>query len=97
MSSPDVYYKVWYERHHEMLRRQQTKYYERNMLVHRDAGAALREARQAAGISQRRLAARIGRCESSVSQYETGRVPIPWDRILPILPELEEVANACQR
>ena len=40
-------------------------------------GAALRTVREAADVSQGQLAARIGKKQSMISEYESGRKPLP--------------------
>jgi transcriptional regulator with XRE-family HTH domain len=50
-----------------------------------DIPRVLREARQAKGWSQRKLAAEVGMPHSAIAQYETGVRSPDWGRLLLVL------------
>lgn len=53
--------------------------------MNRSPSLLLREARRLAGISQRALAARAGRCQSVVANIERGRVSPSWRTLVDLL------------
>ena len=50
----------------------------------------LRSVRIANGLTQQKLAARIGVTDATISAWEHGRSPANWDNLCAVLPELEE-------
>ena len=91
-ANPDkcvVYQKRFRRKFPEYAPRYQADWYAMNMAVYREDGLKLKEARENHGMLQRELTEKIGVTDSAISQYETGRVRIPWEKVIPLFPELE--------
>lgn len=50
----------------------------------------LRSVRIANGLTQGKIAARIGVSRAVISEWERGRSVAKWDKLCAVLPELEE-------
>ena len=76
------------EANKEAIAAQQREYYEANKEVHSVSGAELRRARKLLGWTQKELAYRLGMSQPEASLWETGRVPIPYEKVSSVIPGL---------
>ena len=56
-------------------------------------GANLREARKIKGISQKELAAEIGKKQTEYSDYETGKIQLDYEKIIFLCKKLDITPN----
>ena len=80
--------RAYREANREKLAEQQRAYYEANREKVAEHQRAIKDARRARGLTQKALAQALGVSQPCVAQWESGRVPAPWDKLAAILPEL---------
>ena len=85
-----AYQREYAARNKEKLASYRKAYFEENQKKYAADGARLREARKNAGYSMAKLARIIGVSNTSVSYWESGRVPIPWEDVLCVFPQLKD-------
>lgn len=56
-------------------------------------GANLREARKIKGISQKELAAELGKNQPEYSDYETGKIQLDYEKIIFLCKKLDITPN----
>jgi transcriptional regulator, XRE family len=56
-------------------------------------GANLREARKLKGISQKELAAELGKKQPEYSDYETGKIQLDYEKIIFLCKKLDITPN----
>ena len=65
-------------------------YYEANREEIAAKQRAIADVRRARRMTQRDLATRCGVTQPAISQWESGCLPAPWDKLCAVLPELEQ-------
>lgn len=68
----------------------QKAYYEANREEIAAKQRAIADVRRARRMTQRDLATRCGVTQPAISQWESGCLPAPWDKLCAVLPELEQ-------
>ena len=68
----------------------QKAYYEANREEIAAKQKAIADVRRARRMTQRDLATLCGVTQPAISQWESGCLPAPWDKLCPVLPELEQ-------
>ena len=97
--------KAYYEANREEIAAKQKAYYEANReeiaakrRAYREANReeiaakqkAIADVRRARRMTQRDLATLCGVTQPAISQWESGCLPAPWDKLCAVLPELEQ-------
>lgn len=83
-----AYQRKYYEANKDAIAAYQRKYREANKEDHSVAGAELRRARKLLGWTQKELAYRLGMSQQAVSMWETGSIPIPYEKVSSVIPGL---------
>ena len=68
----------------------QKAYYEANREEIAAKQKAIADVRRARRMTQRDLATLCGVTQPAISQWESGCLPAPWDKLCAVLPELEQ-------
>ena len=88
-----AYMKKYYQSKRDDILRAQHERFRNNILKNREYGRSLCEARRARNLTQLQLSQIIGVSKASISNWERGRAPIPWEDVLPVFPELLKIAE----
>lgn len=84
------YNRIRYRKNREKFIEAARRNKEKNRLLHKDEQACIRLARRAAGLTQVDVANRLGLNVKTISLYERGCLPAPWERLREVIPGLEE-------
>lgn len=76
--------------HRDPYHMSEVKPYGCNTGIHIKKQAHIVEVRKAYGLSQKDLARAVGRSQTTICEWEKGRVKADWDRLCSVLPELEQ-------
>ena len=82
--------RAYYEANREEIAAKQRAYYEANREEIAAKQRAIADVRRARRMTQRDLATRCGVTQPAISQWESGCLPAPWDKLCAVLPELEQ-------
>ena len=82
--------KAYYEANREEIAAKKRAYYEANREEIAAKQKAIADVRRARRMTQRDLATLCGVTQPAISQWESGCLPAPWDKLCAVLPELEQ-------
>lgn len=82
--------KAYREANREELAAKKRAYYEANREELAAQQRAIADVRRARRMTQRDLATLCGVTQPAISQWESGCLPAPWDKLCAVLPELKE-------
>ena len=82
--------RAYYEANREEIAAKQKAYYEANREEIAAKQKAIADVRRARRMTQRDLATLCGVTQPAISQWESGCLPAPWDKLCAVLPELEQ-------
>ena len=82
--------KAYYEANREEIAAKRRAYYEANREEIAAKQKAIADVRRARRMTQRDLATLCGVTQPAISQWESGCLPAPWDKLCAVLPELEQ-------
>jgi DNA-binding transcriptional regulator YiaG len=82
--------KAYREANREEIAAKQKAYYEANREEIAAKQKAIADVRRARRMTQRDLATLCGVTQPAISQWESGCLPAPWDKLCAVLPELEQ-------
>ena len=82
--------KAYYEANREEIAAKQKAYREANREEIAAKQRAIADVRRARRMTQRDLATLCGVTQPAISQWESGCLPAPWDKLCAVLPELEQ-------
>ena len=82
--------KAYYEANREEIAAKQKAYREANREEIAAKQKAIADVRRARRMTQRDLATLCGVTQPAISQWESGCLPAPWDKLCAVLPELEQ-------
>ena len=82
--------KAYYEANREEIAAKRRAYREANREEIAAKQKAIADVRRARRMTQRDLATLCGVTQPAISQWESGCLPAPWDKLCAVLPELEQ-------
>ena len=82
--------RAYREANREEIAAKQKAYYEANREEIAAKQKAIADVRRARRMTQRDLATLCGVTQPAISQWESGCLPAPWDKLCAVLPELEQ-------
>ena len=82
--------KAYYEANREEIAAKRRAYREANREEIAAKQKAIAEVRRARRMTQRDLATLCGVTQPAITQWESGCLPAPWDKLCAVLPELEQ-------
>ena len=82
--------KAYREANREEIAAKKRAYYEANREEIAAKQKAIADVRRARRMTQRDLATLCGVTQPAISQWESGCLPAPWDKLCAVLPELEQ-------
>ena len=82
--------KAYYEANREEIAAKRRAYREANREERAAKQKAIADVRRARRMTQRDLATLCGVTQPAISQWESGCLPAPWDKLCAVLPELEQ-------
>ena len=82
--------KAYYEANREEIAAKRRAYREANWEEIAAKQKAIADVRRARRMTQRDLATLCGVTQPAISQWESGCLPAPWDKLCAVLPELEQ-------
>ena len=85
--------RVYYQSNSERIKEHCRAYRDANAAQLSETQACIRPARLNAGYSQRKLASLIGVSNTTISLWESGRLPANWDKLCAVLPSLKKKAG----